>query len=221
MLGVMQRLLDLLMPPVCPACGLEGEAPCRRCLALMGRQLDEPVGTPLGLAHSQPAGLVQLEWCGPYSGAARDCLHALKYDGEQRLAIPLGRLMARRWRQAGTGGEMLVSVPVHAARRRDRGFDQAELLCRVVAHELGLPAVAALERSAKTAAQHELGRGAREQNVGRVFVVPQRQQPQVSGRWVIVIDDVSTTGATLAACAEALYSTGARAVSALALARER
>jgi ComF family protein len=221
MLRAMQRLLDMLMPPVCPACALEGEAPCRRCLELMGRQLEEPVGVPLGLAHSQPAGLVQLEWCGPYSGAARDCLRALKYDGEQRLAIPLGRLMARRWRQAGIGGDIVTAVPVHAGRRRDRGFDQAELLAAVVARELGLPALPALERSARTVAQHALSRGARQQNVGRVFAVPERQQAALRGRWVIVIDDVSTTGATLAACAQALYTAGARAVSALTLARER
>ena len=160
MLRAMQRLIDMLIPPVCPGCGHEGEAPCRGCLDRMGRRLGEPAGLPLGLAGSQPAGIVQLEWCGPYAGAARDCLHELKYDGEQRLAGPLGRLMAERWRRAGVGGDVLVPVPVHAARRRDRGFDQAELLAGSIAQALGLAVVPALARSARTTAQHSLGRGA-------------------------------------------------------------
>lgn len=217
----MQRLLDLLMPPTCPACGTEGQSPCSGCLPALGRRLDEPAGVPMGLAHAQPAGIVQLEWCGPYGGTARECLRALKYDGEQRLAVPLGRLMAQRWRRAGVGGEVFVPVPVHPARRRDRGFDQAELLSRVVGRELGLPVALAVARASRTAAQHTLGRAARQANVGRVFVVPAVQVPAIRGRWVVLVDDISTTGATLAGCAQALHDAGARAVSALALARER
>jgi ComF family protein len=217
----MQRLIDLLVPPECPGCGREGEAPCRPCLAAIGRRLSEPTGLPIGLAGSQPRGIVQLEWCGPYSGVARDCLHALKYEGEQRLAIALGRLMADRWQRAGIGGQVLVPVPVHAERRRERGFDQAELLARVIGRQLGLPVVTAVSRAQRTAAQHSLGRGARAANVGRVFAVPERQAPLVRARWAVLVDDVMTTGATLAACAEALGSAGVQAVSALVLARER
>ncbi|MDP8904157.1 MAG: hypothetical protein M3N29_02360 [Chloroflexota bacterium] len=114
-----------------------------------------------------------------------------------------------------------MPVPVHAARRRERGFDQAELLARVVGAELGLRVVAGLERAAHTAAQHALGRQARAGNVGRAFAVPAPQHSQVRGRWVILVDDVVTTGATMSACALALRQAGAAAVSGLALARER
>jgi ComF family protein len=221
MLATMQRLLDVLLPPTCPGCGTEGVALCDTCRGRLARRIDEPIGVPLGLASSQPAGLVQLEWCAAYNGPARACVHALKYDGEQRLAAPLGRLMAERWRRASIGGEVLVPVPVHAARRRERGFDQAELLARMAAVELELPMVRAVVRAARTKAQHELGRGARAQNVGRVFAVPPRHVAAVTGRWVVLIDDVVTTGATLSACAAALRTAGARAVSALTLARER
>lgn len=217
----MQRFIDMLLPAACPACGVEGAAPCAGCERMIGRRLTEPAGAPIGLPAAMPAGLVQLEWCASFGGPARACLHALKYDGERRLAQPLGRLMARRWRAVGIGGEVLVPVPVHAARRRERGFDQAELLAQEAARALGLPVVAALRRAARTTAQHALGRGARAGNVGHAFSVDTPLGPAIAGKWLILVDDVVTTGATISACADALYGAGARAVSGLSLARER
>jgi competence protein ComFC len=176
---------------------------------------------PLGLPSKQPAGIVQLEWCAAYNGPARAWLHALKYDGERRLVEPLAEIMAERWARAGVGGDVLVPVPVHAARKRQRGFDQAELLARAVGLRLDLPVVAAVRRASKTTAQHALGRRARATNVGHAFVADPRFAAVMSGRWAILIDDLTTTGATLTGCAAVLYDAGAAAVSALALARER
>ena len=219
--GTMQRLLDVLLPPACPGCGREGEIICARCRKSLERRLDEPAGVPLGLPSKLPAGIVQLEWCAAYNGPARACLHALKYDGERRLVEPLAQIMARRWARAGVGGDILVPVPVHAARKRQRGFDQAELLARGVGTRLGLPVVNGVRRATKTTAQHALGRGARATNVGHAFAIDPLQVDAVRGAWVVLIDDLTTTGATLAGCAAVLYDSGAAAVSALALARER
>ena len=217
----MKKVLDLLLPPTCPGCGREGQAICLACLAHMSRRLDEPAGMPIGLASTQPAGVVQLEWCASFNGPARASVHALKYDGELRLVGPLSDLMASRWRHSGIGGDILVPVPVHAQRRRQRGFDQAELLARGVGERLSLPVVPALERSARTMAQHQLGRRARQSNVSQAFGVAPRYAGEVRDRWLLLIDDVVTSGATLAGCARALYEAGAFAVSALTLARER
>jgi ComF family protein len=217
----MQRLLDVLLPPLCPGCRREGDVLCRDCRDVVGRRLDEPAGTPLGLAGGGQRGIAQLEWCAAFTGPTRASLHALKYDGEQRLVGPLASLMADRWRKVGVGGDLLVPVPVHAQRRRERGFDQAELLAAEISRRLGLPHVSALQRASATAAQHRLGRGARAGNVGRAFLVGPTLAPRVAGRWVILVDDVVTTGATLAACAAALHGAGVLAVSALALARDR
>jgi len=217
----MKRLLDELLPPACPGCGREGRIVCATCLPHLARRRDEPAGVPLGLAVAQPAGLVQLEWCCAYSGPARACLHALKYDGELRLVEVLAEQMAARWSRAGIGGDILVPVPVHAARLRQRGFDQAELLARAAGRMLDLPVANALERAAKTAAQHALDRRARAANVGGAFAVKSSALEQVAGRWVVLIDDVVTTGATFSGCAQALYAGGASAVSGFALARER
>jgi len=217
----MQRLLDVLLPPTCPGCGREGEIICGRCRKTLMRRVNEPAGVPLGLPTKLPAGIVQLEWCAAYNGPARACLHALKYDGERRLVVPLAEIMAERRARAGIGGDVIAYVPVHAARKKQRGFDQAELLARAVATRLRLPVVPAVRRATKTTAQHALGRGARARNVGHAFAADLRYADAIRGSWIVLIDDLTTTGATLAGCAAVLYEAQASAVSALALARER
>jgi ComF family protein len=217
----MRAVLDILLPPRCPGCDTEGEVICADCRRPLLRRLEEPAGAPIGLAVDLPDGLVQLEWCAAFTGPVRAALHSLKYDGERRLVEPLAAVMAERWRRAGRGGELFVPVPVHAARRRERGFDQAEELARASGRLLGVGVASCLVRRDRTAAQHALGRRDRAQNVGGAFEVAERWESTVRGQWVVVIDDVTTTGATLTGCATALRQAGARAVSALTLARER
>ncbi len=214
------RLLDLAFPASCVGCRREGTALCAACARAFSARAGVPAGIMMGMPSDVPLPLVQLEWCAPYGGIARDALHALKYAGERRLAGPLGAAAAARWREACVGGDVLVHVPVHAARRAARGYDQAELLARAAAESLGLPATPALRRDRATAPQFELGRDRRASNVAAAFAVAPAWTSTVRGRWVVLVDDVVTTGATLAACAEALLRSGAVAVSALTVARE-
>lgn len=217
----MRAVLDLLLPPRCPGCDREGEVICERCAVPFRRRLGEAAGAPIGLPVDLPDGVTQLEWCAAFTGPVRAAVHALKYDGERRLVEPLAEVMAERWSVAGRGGDLLVPVPVHAARRRDRGFDQAEELARACGRMLGLPMAHCLVRRERTAAQHALGRRERAVNVSGAFWVRPADEATVGGRWIVLVDDVTTTGATLAGCAAALAAAGARAVSALTLARER
>lgn len=214
------RLLDLALPASCAGCRREGEPLCAACAAALHARRGRPPGVALGLPSDVPLPLVQLEWCAPFDGAVRAALHALKYAGERRLARPLGVAAAARWREAGAGGDVLVHVPVHARRRASRGYDQAELLARAIGAELPLPAEAALRRERDTAPQFELGRGDRARNVEASFSVAEERRAAIVGRWVVLVDDVATTGSTLAACAGALLGGGAAAVSALTVARE-
>jgi ComF family protein len=215
-------LLDLALPPACAGCGAEGEALCRHCGRALGKRLELPAGVPIGLPASLPASLAQLEWCAPFAGTVRTALHQLKYSGERRLAAPLAAAMAARWREAGVGGDLLVPVPVHASRSRQRGYDQAVLLTAGVSRVLGTPWLPVLSRTRPTRPQFDLGRKARLVNVAGAFeIAGPACATAIAGRWIVLIDDVVTTGATLTACAEALYGAGATAVSALTVARER
>jgi ComF family protein len=142
-------------------------------------------------------------------------LHALKYDGRRSIARPLGRLM----RQAGDtileDADFVVPVPLHAFRLYRRGFNQAAELAAYVE----IPHLAALRRRRATATQTDLPEAERHRNVRDAFAVRRSARSAVSGSVVVLIDDVSTTGATLDACAAALLAAGAKEVRALTAAR--
>jgi ComF family protein len=211
--------LDFALPAECAGCRREGAALCRDCSPALDVRLDAQPGTPIGLPADLPAPLLQLEWCAPFTGVTRRALHALKYEGERRLGPPLGAAVARRWARAGAGGDVLVPVPASPDRVRERGYDQAALIAGEAARRLGLPMLRALERTRSTTAQFDLDRAARAANLGGAFGVAPGSP--VAGRWIVLVDDVVTTGATLATCAGALLDAGANAVSAITVARER
>ena len=238
--SVASTALDLAFPASCAGCDREGEVLCAKCVPALDVRLELRGGTPIGSPADVPFPLLQLEWCAPFAGPVRDALHQLKYGGERRLARPLGEAVARRWARVGQGATVLVPVPVHADRERQRGYDQATLIAEVAARALGLPWVRALERTRATIAQFDLGRDERSSNVGGAFRLrgagsgaaaaaasaaaasaAATSAASIAGRWVLLVDDVVTTGSTLAACATALEDGGALAVSAIAVARER
>lgn len=195
---------------------------CATCRPALDARLELPGGVPIGLPADLPEPLLQVEWCAPFAGPVRAALHQLKYAGERRLARPLGDAAARRWARVGEGATVVVPVPVHADRERQRGYDQAALIAEVAAENLGLPCVRALERARATQAQFELGRDERSANVAGAFRVRDHHAASaVAGQWVLLVDDVITTGATLAACGFALEEAGTLGVSAITVARER
>jgi ComF family protein len=192
-----------ITPPCCRTCGDPlpswrgvslADASCPRCRR--GRPL-------VALARS----------IGTYDGTLRAIVHALKYDGRSTLA----RHLAARMRVSGAevldGAALVVPVPLHRSRERTRGFNQA----RELARHLGLPLADALARTRKTEPQADLPAARRHANVRHAFVC--RTGTDVKGRTIVLVDDVSTTGATLNACAAALLAAGAGEVRALTAAR--
>jgi ComF family protein len=219
---LVSRSLDLAFPAACAGCGREGDAVCTRCRPALDARLALPPGVPIGLPADLPPGLLQVEWCAPFGGVVRIALHQLKYAGERRLARPLGEAIARRWAAVGAGGDLLVPVPVHRERAAQRGYDQAVLLAEAAATALGLPAETALERRRATVAQYRLDRSDRAANVAGAFAIGSpAAATAVRGRWVVLVDDVMTTGATLSACAAVLADAGVVGVSSVTVARER
>jgi ComF family protein len=161
----------------------------------------------------RPATLTRSRAIGEYQGSLRVIVHALKYDGRQSVGRRLGALMAERGGDVLRGADLAVPVPLHPLRRWSRGFNQAAVLAR----HLGRPVHHALRRSRHTATQADLPASRRHANVRGAFALA--RGASVHDRVVVLVDDVSTTGATLEACARVLVEAGAREVRALTAAR--
>ena len=221
-------VVDLLFPPRCVACHRVGAWLCSNCMA--GAQIIQPpicgrCGLPLGASGPSHtcrlvAPLDRLLACAFHSGPIREAIHEFKYQDLRALAVPLGRLMAQGWIQlAGSCDppEILVPVPLHAARQQQRGYNQSALLARELAKALQRPLVENLLTRAKaTRPQVDLDFLQRRANVLDAFRCP---AGAFDGTSVLLVDDVCTTGSTLAAASEALKAAGASSVLAYTLAR--
>jgi ComF family protein len=150
---------------------------------------------------------------GPYRGALQTIVQALKYDARTSLARPLARRMQTAGAHVLHGAAAAVPVPLHRSRRRRRGFNQAAELAR----HLDVPRLHALTRARRTPSQADLPAARRHANVRGAFAI--RRGVNVRGLTLVLVDDVSTTGATLDACARALLDAGAAEVRALTAAK--
>jgi ComF family protein len=203
---VCRRCWDAIVPITAPSCRTCGDVlPSWRVLSVAEERCARCRRRPPLVAIARAVGR--------YEGSLRAIVHAFKYGPRPTLARPL----ARRLRDCGAdvldGADAVVPVPLHPARQRERGFNQAAELAR----HLGLPVRHALRRVRRTASQADLPAARRHANVRGAFVAA--PQGDVALQVVVLIDDVSTTGATLNACAEALLAAGAREVRALSVAR--
>jgi ComF family protein len=150
---------------------------------------------------------------GRYDGRLRDVIHAFKYDARPTIARHLSRRMARAGAALLDAADAVVPVPLHRSRERTRGFNQA----RELARHLGAPMRDDLIRTRRTGTQADLPAGKRQANVRGAFALAPRAT--VDGLVIVLVDDVSTTGATLNACASVLLEAGAAEIRALTAAR--
>jgi ComF family protein len=232
--GLVDPVLAVVFPSTCPACERPLEHPtqgplCEACWAGVAAR-------PQGRCRCGRLLLVGSSGCarcrrglsylssgfslGPYEGPLRLAIHELKYRGRRRVALRLAQTLAEQGGIATVleAGAVLVPVPLHPRRRRERGFNQAELLALELGRRTGLAAEpAALVRRAETRAQTGLSAAERRRNVAGAFAV--RRQVRIAGRVVVLVDDVVTTGATARACAKALLDAGAKDVRLVSAAR--
>lgn len=229
--------MDLLFPPACVGCGELGYHLCDRCA-----QAVDPVRPPL-CAHCgrlQPHAVDHCRLCRPQPGqteSAMDALdmaraaalfgeplqgaiHELKYNGRRGLARPLARYLiaafqSPTWQEIAPSLDAIVPVPLHRERMAERGFNQSQLLAEHLGAAVGLTMQPGwLMRHRSTRPQVGLDAMGRRQNVAGAF----EAHPLVAGKALLLVDDVYTTGATLAACAQVARSAGATHIYALALA---
>ncbi|MBI2872352.1 MAG: ComF family protein [Chloroflexi bacterium] len=224
---LVERALDAVFPPRCVGCGRQGMALCGECLA-------ESPRLPESRCWLCAAQLREQGWCGrcaagrpplegvasPFAmeGVVREAVHRLKYGNLRGLAKVLAEPMAEALAATPVAATLLVPVPLHPSRLRERGYNQAALLAREVGRRLGLPVdAAALARVRATPPQvRSASRQERRASVSGAF----RTRRDLAGASVVAVDDVCTTGATLEACATALRDGGAARVWGLTAARE-
>ncbi len=191
----------MLLAVTCPICGARGSAPCRECLERLrpAPALPPPLGVDICLALLS------------YEGAGRELVARLKYRNHRGVVGGLAAAMAALVGDAGAI-DVVTWAPTTRERRRERGFDQAELLARSVARRLRRPSLGLLHRAPGPA---QTGRSLAERRCGPRFQVRRR----LPGWSVLVVDDVVTSGATASAAAWELRRAGSTRVVVLAAAR--
>jgi ComF family protein len=186
-------LVARLRDPLCPV--------CHRFLS--GIDFECPSSHPV-------ASLTTLVALGLFDRAWRSVVHAFKYHGHKALAVPLGEMLSEFVAQY-PGANGIIAVPTDARKLGERGFGHAELLARTVARRTGLPFFAdGLRHTRRIPDQTRLTGRQRMQNLKGAFAVPDPEL--VEGKAVIVVDDVTTTGATLREATRALSTAGAKSV---------
>jgi ComF family protein len=235
------RFLDLLFPPLCHCCRAFIPEPgavrlCSDCLA-RAVPIGEPLCTRCGRPFATAGGIDHP--CGPcslapppfvaaraalrYEQSVRDLIHRFKYGYRVHLRRPLGLLAAPRLDDfaTGFGADLILPVPLHVKRLRQRGFNQALLLAELFAHRWGLPVSRNnLQRTRWTEPQVNLSAAERADNVKGAFSL--ENPGEMRGKRVLLVDDVYTTGSTVKECSRVLLeAAGAQtAVLTIAMATE-
>ena len=211
---MLAALTELLAPPVCWSCSAlshRDDPLCIGCRAALHRLAPEPVILG-GVGVWAPVA---------YSGPARDLVGALKFRGAMRVADAMAAQMVANAPPEFLDGGVAVPVPLHPKRRRSRAYNQAAVLADTLASRAGIEVVDCLVRAGPSVTQ--MGRARNERMAGPVgsieVVTCGAAAAQVAPHRVLLVDDVVTTGATLAGCRDALTAAGGRDVRAVAFAR--
>ena len=232
--SIADSILTVILAPACAACGAVLDHPtdgpvcgaCWRSILPLTPPLCDRCGDPLPTwranpdesrcrrCRRSPRAIDRARAVGDYDGTLRAILQSFKYEGRRSLAAPLAALMRQRGADVLAGAACVVPVPLHGSRRRHRGFNQAADLAR----RLQLPVVHALKRIRATPTQTGLPAAQRHRNVRGAFALA-RGMDELAGSIVVLVDDVSTTGATLEACARVLKEAGVIEVRAITAAR--
>ncbi|MBI1777329.1 MAG: ComF family protein [Proteobacteria bacterium] len=232
----LRAALDAVLPPRCLRCGETVDEPGSLCgvcwtkVTFIAKPLCHCCGRPFELPADDGA------WCGAcladpppwrraravfrYDEATRPLITGFKFHDQTHAAPAFGRWMARAGRELLGEADLIAPVPLHWLRLFSRRYNQASLLANALGQETGIRVLPdLLRRRKRTPPQTELNRRERARNVAHAFAIRPGQMSVLAGKRVLLVDDVLTTGATVAACAQALKGAGAAAVDVLTVAR--
>ncbi len=202
-------LTDLVFPPLCWCCGRVDVRSCVDCLRALQ-------AAPLQVTARRADKLDMESATGPHVGLLQSAVQALKYEGYKELAEPLAERLINALRWLDWSFDIILPIPLHSERLRERGYNQAELLADRVAVELGLfCATDCVARVRNTEQQAQLRGAERRSNVKGAFEVV----TDVAGLRILLVDDVVTSGETLNECASELRKHGAAAVYGIAVSK--
>ena len=226
-----QALLDLLYPPKCISCKAANSWLCQSCFSripFITTSICNRCGTPVtaGVIPCQQCKNNPLEYIDGIRSATsfddnpiRPAIHSLKYRNHRAVVSTLTNFLVETYRRFHLVADVIVPVPLHASRLRERGYNQSELLAKKMGEVIDMPLnTSTLQRIRPTRSQMTLGINERRHNVAEAFACVNFD---LSGRKILLIDDVCTTGSTLDACASTLKKNGADAVWGLTLAKTR
>jgi ComF family protein len=233
--AVLRSVLDVGLPPLCPSCREPVRDPgglCAACwsrLNFITRPYCERLGIPFAYdpgpgilsmqAIADPPAYTRARAAVRFDEVARSLVHALKYGDRLDVAPTLAGWMAQAGHELLGEADALVPVPLHWRRLWARRFNQSAVLANCLSATAQVPVSTALKRARATPQQVGLSKTERAQNVQGAFRVPAAAKAEVSGRRLVLVDDVLTSGATLDACARALLRAGASQVDVLVFAR--
>lgn len=200
--------MDWFLPPTCAGCRQDGSWWCDFCYQSV---------KPLTITYQVPA-LAGVKAAAYYGGPIRNGLRSLKYQHAKAVAPFLAAYLQIPLRQIGSQKLVLIPVPLHRRRLKSRGHNQARLLAHHLGKLTGLPVQDQLTRIRPTVSQTTLDKPHRAANVAGAFAW---RGESLSGQTAVIIDDVTTTGATLSACATALKPAHPASVWGLTVAKKR
>lgn len=232
LLHVLRATEEVLFPQRCLLSGIPLQPADRRIRGIANAAIDaHPPAPPPSRLYALLArhfhaddlllGHVDARFAITYGSTIDAAIYAVKYEGRTRLAEDLGKEVGRHlvWTDEGRARsfDAVIPVPIHAARLRERGYNQADHVARGIAAVIGRPVwTSTLVRTRYTRTQTQLDAQERSANVSDAFSVP--DPSMVHGATLLLVDDVLTTGSTLNACAMALLTAGARRVDAATIA---